>query len=209
MSYEDLLKRGKEQTEDLSDTEERFSYPDPETFKEGTTTVFKNFSEVATALNRDEQHLLRFLNRQLGTAGKQQGDMVVFQGDFSSSEVASRIEGYVEEYVLCSECMRPDTRLVRVNRTQMLKCDACGARMPVKKSKQVKSQKSQEKGLVEGETYEMKITGTGRKGDGVAKLKDKTIFVSGAQEGDIVRARVNNISGSMAWANTIEKLDEE
>lgn len=208
MKYEDLLKRGKERTEDLSGSEERFGYPDPETFKEGTTTVFRNFSEVASALNRDEKHLLKFLNQQLGTAGKKQGERVVFQGDFSANEVAERLQSYVNEYVICSECMRPDTRLVKVNRTQMLKCDACGARMSVKKSKRLKSRKTREKGLVEGETYEMKITGTGREGDGVAKLKNKTIFVSNANEGEVVRARINNISGSMAWATAVEKVEE-
>ncbi|MBS1264153.1 MAG: Translation initiation factor 2 subunit beta [Methanonatronarchaeales archaeon] len=206
MNYEEMLARGKELTEDLSETGERFSYPDPESFKEGTTTVLRNFSDIASALNREEEHLLRFLNRQLGTAGKIQGDMIVFQGDFSSDEIESRLENYVEEYVLCSECMRPDTRLVRVNRTQMLKCDACGARMPVKKGRQVKAQ-SKARGLVEGETYEMKITGTGRKGDGVARLKNKTVFVSNAEEGEVVRARIDNISGSMAWATAIERTE--
>jgi translation initiation factor 2 subunit 2 len=52
----------------------------------------------------------------------------------------------------------------------------------------------------EGETYELEITGTGRKGDGVAERGEYTIFVSGAREGQVVTAYVKSTSGNLAFA---------
>ena len=49
-------------------------------------------------------------------------------------------------------------------------------------------------------TYEVKITGTGRKGDGVAEKGKYTIFVPGAQKGDVVNIYIENVSGTLAFA---------
>jgi len=57
----------------------------------------------------------------------------------------------------------------------------------------------------ENETYTLKITSTGRKGDGVAEKGEYTIFVPGAQEGDVVEAYIENISGSLAFARLESK----
>ncbi len=45
--------------------------------------MFDNFGEIADVLNRDPEHLLKFLLRELGTAGKVEGTRVIFQGRFS------------------------------------------------------------------------------------------------------------------------------
>ena len=46
----------------------------------------------------------------------------------------------------------------------------------------------------------MKITGTGRKGDGVAEKGKYTIFVPGAKEGDVVEIHIETIRGTLAFA---------
>jgi translation initiation factor 2 subunit 2 len=102
--------------------------------------------------------------------------------------------------VLCSECGLPDTRLVTENRTQMLRCDACGAFRPVSKNAAQNRSSAATDAVEEGATYEVKITGTGRKGDGVAERGNYTIFVPGAQEGDVVQIYIENISGNLAFA---------
>ena len=45
------------------------------------------------------------------------------------------IKSYVEDYVICSECGKPDTRLVKDDRVMLLRCDACGSHRPVRKRK--------------------------------------------------------------------------
>jgi translation initiation factor 2 subunit 2 len=104
----------------------------------------------------------------------------------------------MEEYVICSECGLPDTRLVRENRTPMLRCDACGAFRPVAKRKRTSSRQRDQ--VKKGETYTVEITGTGRKGDGVAERGKYTIFVPGAGEGDVVDIYIENVSGELAFA---------
>ena len=39
---------------------------------------------------------------------------------------------YVDKYVICHECNRPDTRIIREGRIFLLKCAACGATAPLK-----------------------------------------------------------------------------
>ncbi|KPN29998.1 translation initiation factor IF-2 subunit beta [Halolamina pelagica] len=84
----------------------------------------------------------------------------------------------------------------------MLRCEACGAFRPVTKQSTSSSQQTTTE-IQEGETYEVEITDTGRKGDGVAKRGDYTMFVSGAEEGETVRARVNNVSGNLVFASKV------
>jgi len=45
-------------------------------------------------------------------------------------EVVS-IEQYVEEFVLCRECKKPDTEIIKEGKFSMLHCLACGAKHPV------------------------------------------------------------------------------
>jgi translation initiation factor 2 subunit 2 len=84
----------------------------------------------------------------------------------------------------------------------MLRCQACGAFRPVEKRPE-QSRSTTQKTVEEGKSYEVKITGTGRKGDGVAEKGKYTIFVPGASEGDVVRIRIENIDGSLAFAKRV------
>jgi translation initiation factor 2 subunit 2 len=54
--------------------------------------------------------------------------------------------------------------------------------------------------IEEGKTYEVKIETVGKKGDGIAKVDKFTIFVNGARPGEIVKARINKVDGTRAFA---------
>lgn len=116
-------------------TEDRFVIPSPKIFYEGKTTVLENFATIADALNRDPDHLMKFILQEMGTAGKIEGQHAVFQGRFTEQNLERHIDSYVQEYVICSECHRPDTQLIRSDRVLTLKCEACGAHRPVRKRK--------------------------------------------------------------------------
>ncbi|MHA1988975.1 MAG: translation initiation factor IF-2 subunit beta, partial [Promethearchaeota archaeon] len=49
--------------------------------------------------------------------------------------IQKKIESYVKEYVLCKECGKPDTKLIKEGRITFLKCEACGAKSSVKSIK--------------------------------------------------------------------------
>lgn len=184
-------------------TKERFQIPAPRIFYEGKTTVLDNFAAIADALNRDPDHLMKFLLQELGTAGKIEGHRGVFQGKFTEQAIQNQIAAYVDEYVICSECKLPDTHLIKSDRVLMLKCDACGAHRPVKKRK-AKAVVARDV-IEEGETYELRIESVGSKGDGIAKVDKYLIFVPNTSKGEIVKAKVKKISGTLAFAEIVER----
>ncbi|MFQ6056279.1 MAG: translation initiation factor IF-2 subunit beta, partial [Methanosarcinales archaeon] len=71
--YEDYLKRAIKQLPDIKTTDSRFIIPKPKVYIEGKTTVLENFVQITDVLNRDPEHVMRFLLRELGTAGKIDG----------------------------------------------------------------------------------------------------------------------------------------
>ena len=200
MDYEASLDRAMENVPDIGGDDERLEIPDAQAQKDGAFTRFTNMAEIADVLSREADHLHRFVQRELGTSGKFEDGRGRYNGTFSQSDFDGAIDAYVDEYVLCSECGLPDTRLVREDRTPMLRCDACGAFRPVTKRSASQQHQQSREAVEEGKTYTVEITGTGRKGDGVAEKGKYTIFVPGAQEGDVVEIYIKNISGNLAFA---------
>jgi len=182
---------------------ERFTLPSPRVIHEGKATVLENFGIIADALNRDPEHLMKYLLQELGTAGKIEGHRGVFQGKFSEAAIAKQIESYFEEYVVCTECHLPDTHLIKSDRVLMLKCDACGAHRPVKKRKATAV--IQKDVLEEGETYELRVESVGNKGDGIAKVDKFLVFIPSTVKGDVVKAKIKKISGTLAFAEVVER----
>ena len=199
MDYEASLDRALEEVPDFTAKEDRLDVPDPNAQKDGAFTRLTNLGAIADALSRDPEHVHRSIQRELGTNGQYDNGRSRYNGSFSADDFDAAIDKYVQEFVTCSQCGLPDTRLVMEDRTLMLRCDACGAFRPVTK-RTSQTQQSQQPTLEEGETYQVEITGTGRKGDGVAERGKYTIFVPGASEGDVVDIYIDNISGTLAFA---------
>jgi len=199
MDYESNLDRAIDELPDLGGSDERLDVPEAAAQKDGAFTRLTNLSDIADALDRDPEHLHSTIQRELGTAGQYEDGRARYNGSFSAAEFDAAVESYIAEYVTCSECGLPDTKLVTENRTQMLRCEACGAFRPVAKRRRTDDQ-TDTPDIEEGETYDVKITGTGRKGDGVAERGKYTIFVPGAEEGDEVEIYINNVSGTLAFA---------
>lgn len=128
MDYDDQLDRALSETPDIEGEESRFEVPDPTVRQEGNATVYENFQETLDRLDRPENHVLKFLQSELGTSAQiDESGRARFTGDFRRDRVAGAIDEYVEDFVLCSECGLPDTNLVREKGARVLKCDACGA----------------------------------------------------------------------------------
>ena len=197
------LDRALEQLPEIKGSGERFVVPEPKLLTEGKTTVLENFASIADKLNREPEHIFKFLLRELGTAGKIDGSRAIFQKRFTSEVITELINAYVTEYVICSECGRPDTHLIKSERILTLRCDACGAHRPVTKRR---AAIVKEEALTEGESYEVRIDAVGRKGDGIAKKDKYTIYVPGVVKGDVVKIKIKKITGNLAFAELIEKV---
>lgn len=196
--YEALLDRAIANLPDMETTDARFVIPEPKIMVEGKTTILDNFNNIVDVLNREPDHVMKYLTREMGTAGKIDGPRAVFQGRFSKDQIKANIEAYVEEFVMCSECGRPDTQLMKMDRVMVLKCAACGAHRPVKK-RRVSTPVKQES-LEEGKEYDVRIDAVGSKGDGIAKVEKFTIFVPGAAKGETLKVKIKRISGTLAFA---------
>lgn len=202
--YLAYLDRALKQVPEIKGSGERFVVPEPKLLTEGKTTVLENFAVIVDKLNREPEHVFKFLLRELGTAGKMDGSRAIFQRKLTTGVVNELINAYVKEYVTCSECGRPDTHLIKSERVLTLRCDACGAHRPVTKRRATSIVK--EEILTEGETYEVKIDAVGSKGDGIAKKEKYTIYVPGAAKGDVVKIKIKKISGTLAFAEFISKM---
>ncbi|RUM35271.1 MAG: translation initiation factor IF-2 subunit beta [Archaeoglobus sp.] len=131
-SYEELLKKALSELPENVVRKERFEVPRVSAFREGSRTIIRNFSQIARAVNRNEEHLYKYLVKSLGTAGFVDSGRLTLQGKFTEEEIQKEVNSYVEDYVLCRECGAPDTILVREGRILFLKCMACGAKHPVR-----------------------------------------------------------------------------
>jgi len=131
MDYEKLLERAYEKLPKIKETEERFVIPLADVSIQGNQTIVKNFSQIAQALRREPSHLMKFLTKELAAPGSS-NDRAIFQTKVFQKAMQQKIEAYVREYVICKECKRPDTKLVKEGRLVFLVCEACGAKTSVK-----------------------------------------------------------------------------
>lgn len=128
MDYEDQLDRALEETPDIEGTASRFSLPDPEVRQEGNVTVYENFQSTLDTLDRDEGHLMKYLQNELGTSASiDERGRLRLTGEFRQSRVREAMNEYAERFVLCSECGLPDTRIEKESGAEILRCEACGA----------------------------------------------------------------------------------
>jgi len=202
MDYDAALDRAYAELPDrTSDETARLSIPDPAGETDGDFTRLTNVGAIADAVGREPDHLHSAIQRALGTSGQFDGDRARYNGSFDAADFEGAIDDYVAEFVTCSECGLPDTVLAQENGIEMLRCQACGAFRPVQK-RSAPTTHTQET-VEEGETYQLQITGTGRKGDGVAEKGKYTIFVPGAREGQTVNALIESTTGDLAFARLV------
>ncbi len=133
--YEDLLKMCMQHLPKECGKGDRFCIPKAEVLIQGARTIFLNFYEVAGALRREPQHMLKFFLKELATSYEEKDKKIIFQGRFPGLLIDKKIELYVKNYVLCPNCCKPDTKLIKVDRIDTLKCEACGSRQAIKKMK--------------------------------------------------------------------------
>jgi len=130
--YESLLKRARSKIPEVASKQERLGIPRLSHRVIGMRTIIYNFKEIADALDRDPQHLLKFLSGEMATAATMQESRAIFQGKFPYDTFERLLQRYLESFVVCPICKRPDTKIVKEKRLLFLVCKACGARSAIK-----------------------------------------------------------------------------
>jgi translation initiation factor 2 subunit 2 len=131
-NYDELLKRACSEMPQVSEKRERLELPRLYITNVGMRTIITNFKEVADVLNRHPQHILKFLTREMATAATFHDGRAIFQGRFRRDSFERLLQRYMESFVVCPVCKRPDTKVVKEKRLSFLVCNACGAKSSIK-----------------------------------------------------------------------------
>jgi translation initiation factor 2 subunit 2 len=129
--YLTLLDRARKQLPKEVFEKSRFEIPKIESFVEGNKTHITNWKDITKMIRRDE-HFIKLMAREFATSISEEGGRLTFQGKFTASSLNKQLSTYVKVYVICPECGKPDTKLVKDDRMLILVCEACGARHSVK-----------------------------------------------------------------------------
>ena len=130
--YEELLNETYKKIKPIQSSSERFEIPKIEGHLEGTKTVLTNIPQIASYLRREQDHLLKFLLKELATSGTFKNSVAVLQRKITSQRINEKLEDYINEFVLCKQCGKPDTELSKEQGFSFIHCLACGAKHSVR-----------------------------------------------------------------------------
>lgn len=133
IDYNELVKRAREKLPEKGVSHERFEVPKIRGRIQGKKTVVSNLKQISDYLARPETMVFKSLLKELATKGVKDGKFYVFNGKFGASLINSKIAKFVKEFVICRECKKPDTKIIKQGRITFIKCMACGAKYPIRK----------------------------------------------------------------------------
>lgn len=133
-NYEKMLEEAYKKVKPVQKTEysERFEIPQVKGMIEGNKTIVTNFTQICSYLRRDCAHVLKFVLKELATPGLIEGERLVMQRKVPASKINEKIKQYVDEFVVCRECKKPDTNLEKQGEFMFMHCMACGAKHSVR-----------------------------------------------------------------------------
>lgn len=131
MEYDKLLDKLYSEVKH-TESGERFEIPKVQGMVEGKKTIVTNFAQICSVLRRDPKHVSKFLFRELATPGIIEKERLILNRKLPSANLNEKIEAYAKEFVICSQCGKPDTELIKQDRFLFLHCLACGAKHSVR-----------------------------------------------------------------------------
>jgi translation initiation factor 2 subunit 2 len=132
-TYEKLLEEAYKKVKPVESQRERFEVPAVEGMIEGNKTIISNFAQIASYLRRNPEHLEKFLEKELAAQGKRDGDRLILIKKIPSYKIDEKIKFYIERYIICRECKKPDTELIKQGEFFFIHCLACGAKHSIPK----------------------------------------------------------------------------
>ena len=130
--YVELLKRGRGQLPEQVFEKSRFEIPKVVAFVEGNRTFITNWRDIVKTLNSEADHIGKFIAREFATSVNDDTGRLILQGKFGKESLFKQFVNYCTIFVICPECKKPDTKLVREGRIMLKACEACGARSNVR-----------------------------------------------------------------------------
>lgn len=132
MDYEKLLDKCVSELPESITSKERFEIPKVKGHLQGNKTIITNFNQIASTVRREKEHILKNLLKAVATVGKFENDRLILGSKVPSATINQKIKEYVDKYVICPECGKPDTKLEKDKAVVFLKCQACGCKHAVR-----------------------------------------------------------------------------
>ena len=131
--YKELLERAyKQLPKEAIKKDERWEMPSLTSVISGNVTSIKNFVDACKHIRREPKEVMKYLVKELGTQWFIESNALILTGKFNNKTINEKFKRYINHYVLCPICKKPDTKLIKIDRILFIKCEACGARNPVK-----------------------------------------------------------------------------
>ncbi len=130
-----MLKKARDEMPESVFESERFEIPKVTGHIQGNKTIISNFLVIANTLGRSPEHLLKYILKELATPGTLRGNNLILGAKVPASRINEKIRKYATEFVLCPECGKPDTKIIKEGDVTYMRCQACGAKHPVKSMK--------------------------------------------------------------------------
>ncbi len=130
--YETLLNEAYSKVKKVESSSDRFEIPKIQGHFEGKKTILINFFQIVSYIRRSPEHFQKFILKELAVSGHREGEKLVLNMIVPSAKINDKIEQYSKEFVICRECKKPDTELIREGRITFIHCLACGAKHPVR-----------------------------------------------------------------------------
>jgi translation initiation factor 2 subunit 2 len=132
MDYAQMLARARTQLPEAVTNRERFEVMKVKGMLQGNKTILSNLGQIADQLRRPIEHILKYLTKELASKAEYKQNYAIFNAKIPSAKINEKIDAYVEAYVMCKQCARPDTTMTKNGSAWMISCQACGAKYTAK-----------------------------------------------------------------------------
>ncbi len=130
-NYEQLLEDAYKNVKPVESKIDRFDLPKVEGHIEGIKTIVTNFKQICSNIRRNPEHVLKYLLKELASPGTIKEDRLILTRKISGKAIGEKIKKYIDMFVICKECGKPDTELTKEDRLSFIHCLACGAKKSV------------------------------------------------------------------------------
>ena len=120
-----MLTRGRKELPEISKEVSRFEVPKVRGHIQGNKTVISNFEQIAQTLARPIEQFQKYILRELAAPADLKPQGLIIGTKIPASRINEKIVQYVKDFVMCKECNRPDTKLVKEEKILFLKCSVC------------------------------------------------------------------------------------
>lgn len=126
--YEKMLEEAYAKLPEKKGGGERLEIPKVASFIEGNKTIVKNFKQICDVIRRQPEMLSKYLSRELAAPVDLGEDRLIIHRKVLNDLIQSKVNVFINEYVMCKECGKLDTHIESVAMVKTLICEACGAR---------------------------------------------------------------------------------